>query len=159
MVSIPSGAFSQYYDTVDNFYLSNHISEQVKLFYIQRENCPNCIPGHPNSYKTGGPIPFSFGPCPYCDGNNFIEITTTENIRLRVYSQKKDFIKIATNTQIDDGMMQVIGKIENLSKMKKANYFLLYSDTGFGDWYYELSGEPVPFGFGSSQFACYIKRR
>lgn len=158
MSLIPEDFFDEYYKIVDELYLNNHVSEKVRLYYINRENCPNCVPGNPNMYKSGGPIPFNFGPCPYCDGKNFLESETTEEISLRVYEggRSNSFIK-AGNTTINNSKLYVIGKMESYPKLKKCDYFLLFSNTGFGDWKFTLDSEPLPFGFGSTQFKCFIK--
>jgi len=159
MTFIPDGFFDQYYQFVDELYTNNFISESVRLYYINRENCPNCIPGNPNKYKTGGPISFSFGPCPYCDGKNFIETETTETIKLRTYeyNRKKSNANVG-NVTINSSELFLIGKIEDYPKLKKCDYFVLFSNTQYGDWKFILDSEPLPFGFGSSQFKVYIRR-
>jgi excinuclease UvrABC ATPase subunit len=161
MTFIPEGIFDQYYEFVDELYTNNHISDKVKLFYLSKENCPNCIPGYPNKYNNVGSTPFSFGPCPVCNGQNYIQSTTEEEVKLRVYNvslRKKENIN-AGNTNFPNGEIQIIGKMENLSKITKADYFNIFSNTQYDDFRYYLSSSPIPYGFGSSQFICYAARK
>lgn len=155
---IPDGIFEQYYKFVDELYTNPHISEEATLYYVKRGNCSNCIPGHPNKYNGTGPISFNFGPCPVCNGKNYLDITTTEKIRLRLYDFKNREYTKEGNVAIDKFRQYVIGKIEDYTKLKQAEYFLFFSNTGYGDWKFTLDSEPAPFGFGSSQFKAFIKR-
>lgn len=159
MTFIPEDFFNEYYEIVDELYTNDFVSEKIRLYYILKENCPNCIPGNPNKYKSGGSIPFSFGPCPFCDGKNYLETETTEEIKLRVYeyNRKKSNSNIG-NVTVNSNELYVIGKIEDYPKLKKCDYFLIFSNTLYGDWKFTLDSDPLPFGFGSSQFKTYIKR-
>jgi hypothetical protein len=158
---IPDDIFDNYYKFIDELYTNNHISEKVKLVYLTKDNCPNCIPGHPNKYNGTGSTPFSFGPCPVCNGNNYIQSKTEEEVNLRIYVlslRKKENTNIS-NTSFSNGEIQIIGKMENMHKIIKADYFNIFSNMSFDDFRYELSTSPIPFGFGSSQFMCYARRK
>lgn len=161
MTLIPSNLFDDYYTVVNELYTNEHISEKVRLVYLSKQNCPNCIPGHPNKYNGIGDTPFTFGPCPTCNGKNYIQEETSEEIRLRIYNssvRKKDSINLG-NVNFPNGEIQIIGPMSQLQKIIKADYFCIFSDTEFSDFRYELISSPVPFGFGSSQFMCYGARK
>lgn len=155
---IPDEIFSYYNSIVDELYENKFISKEATIVYRQKINCPNCIPGYPNKYNGSGPTPFSFGPCPYCNGQNYIEEGIEDKIRLRAYFNRKDFAKIA-NTTVNDAEVMILFKKEMLNKIIKAEYISLFSDIESIDLKFVLIGEPTPFGFGSTQFSAYLRRR
>ncbi len=158
MSLIPDSLFDDYNTFVDELHTNKFISREVTLFYISTTNCPNCVPGHPNMYNGTGPSPFSFGPCPYCNGNNYIEEEKNKVVRLRVYFNRKDFIKVS-NTVVEDAEAQIIFKADLLPSIVKAEYISLFSDLDYGDQKFVLAGDPTPFGFGSTQYSAFVRKR
>lgn len=151
MINIPDSIFAKYYEAVDSLYACNHIADETTLVTETRSNCPNCIPGASSVYKTGGPIPFSIGPCPYCGGQNEIVSISNETIYLRTYPNKRNWIKIG-NIEAPNGAVQIIGKIADLKKIQLCNYMIFFPSS---DWKYKLDSDPFPFGFGKKQFVAY----
>lgn len=154
---IPEDIFDSYYDFIEELHNNKVISREVTLVYQTRQNCPNCVHGYPNKYNNTGPSPFSFGPCPYCGGVNYIEDKKEEVIRLRAYFNRKDFLKV-NNTIVEDASAQIIFERELIHKIKKSTYFVMFSDMDYGDQRFVLASEPTPFGFGSVQFSAFIKK-
>jgi hypothetical protein len=155
MFSIPNGIFNKYYEVVDALYENENIADRTSLVTTTKQACPNCIPGSTSVYKSGGPIPFDFGPCPYCGGSNEIVSTNEEIIYLRTYPNKRNWIKIG-NVQVPDGAVQIIGKMTDLKKVKQADYMVFFS---LSDWKYELDSDPFPFGFGTKEFVAYCIKK
>jgi hypothetical protein len=58
-----------------------------------------------------------------------------------------------------DGKVQIIGKVENLPKIIRANVIEVFSDQNhLSSWKYNLDSEPILFGFGHRQFVALLKR-
>ena len=168
-ISIPSGVFNIYYDAVNWMIDSDYIGRQCQVVYPEeRSACSNCVsnslPGSPstNVYRNGGPMPFSFGNCPMCGGQGYKSSTTTDNVRLRIYHQHKDWMKVGNYAQmaLRAGVVQVIGYLADLIKIRKADYTILVSEQQqYQTYKYNLSGEPFFHGFGKDKyFVAYMER-
>lgn len=151
MFSIPSGIFDKYDEVVNSLYTTQEIADKTTLVTVSKQACPNCIPGSTSVYKPGGPIEFSLGPCPYCNGANEIESKTEQTVYLRTYPNKRNWIKIG-NVEAPDGAVQIIGKMSDLTKVKQADYMVFFP---LSDWAYKLDSDPFPFGFGKREFVAY----
>lgn len=162
-LNIPDSIFETYSEVVDYLYSSNEISENCKIYYpFTKQECPNCVynpyGGGTNIYKPGGPEAFSFGLCPLCNGVGYKEVETTDTIKLRVYWSPKVWVKM-NGVDKPDGKVQIIGKIENLPKVIRANKIEIFSDkTHLTSWMYNLDGEPIFHGFGAREFVALLKR-
>lgn len=158
MTLVPDEIFQKYRDVVDEF-TNTTFGINCRLEYPPKEiACINCIydvqnKKSTNKYKTGGPIPFSFGICPHCNGRGFKPEIQTDIIKLRVYWDKKSWLKVGIPLNIPDGMVQAIGFMSDLPKIKKSQKAVLNSDQeGHNSWAYKLSGEPIPHGFGRDRY-------
>src|SRR5690606_34184206 len=120
MVKIPN-VFDKYFDVVDSIYEEGNIAKPTTLYFSTKEECPNCVPGSTSIYKQGGPIEFSIGVCPYCGGKNHIESTTTSSTNLRVYADKRRWVKVG-NVEIDAIDIQIIGKMSDFNNIKRCDY-------------------------------------
>ena len=153
------------YDTTVNDFNESNFGVNCKLFYgTNRTICPNCIYNEAlsvstNIYLTGGPIPFTTGVCPYCDGIGFKEVQASESIKLRVYYERKSFIKMEVPINVVDGAIQTIGSIEYLNKCKRCNHMIANSDLEIYNQYrFILASDPVPFGLTKKEFIAYWNR-
>ena len=166
-LSIPSGLKDLYKEAVDALLLSELTSEECTIVYPpEHTQCDNCLPGPMGSggnvYRAGGPRPFTFGICPYCQGRGFKEDEQTDLIRLRVYfvtdkSKQELFAKI-NSISIEAYDAQIIGHMDNLPKVKRANHILLINqNAGHKRISCKLIGEPNPWGFGKDlYFSAYV---
>lgn len=166
-ISIPSGLKDLYKEAIDALLLSELTSEECEVVYPPKnEQCINCLPGPmgsgANVYRSGGPRPFTFGVCPYCQGRGFKETESTETIRLRVYfatdrSKQELYSKIAS-IDFEKYEAQIIGHMDDLPKVKRANYFLLVNqNAGHKRVRVKLIGEPNAWGFGKDlYFSAYV---
>lgn len=169
-INVPSTLWDKYYEACDWFLTDNHISRVCKVVYPPKKiECSNCIVGLQgtsisNTYKHGGPAPFSFGTCPMCGGNGYTEQEYTDTLRLRIYWTKKDMARIAAYNSIGgagipDGVVLVIGFMTDLTKIKQAAEILLISENTHEEFRFSLESEPYPHGFGKERyFAAYLKR-
>lgn len=163
MFTIPSGFFDRYYEMCDLFINDNHIGKQCTLYFPPvKSECNNCVVNHfggisTNVYRNGGPAPFQGG-CPMCGGNGYREEEVSATIRLRVYHEKKSWVKLS-NIVIPDADVMVIGFATDLPNFVRANEIRLITEQNYVDQRYQLSAEPFLHGFGHSRyFIAYLKR-
>lgn len=152
-MEIPDEVFDTYFDTVDDFIDSN-FGVTCRLTYPAKKTvCTNCIydpllKKSSGIYKSGGPISFSNGVCPYCNGVGFSESADTDTLKLRVYYEKKHWIRLPVTAELPDGSVQTIGHMADLPKILRCNNIVFNTDIeGNVEYKYKLSGEPMPHGF------------
>jgi hypothetical protein len=156
--------FSLYYTSVDWMLTNDQISEVVQLTYQSTtDKCSNCIynNGQPtNLYNGSGPYPFSFGLCPLCNGKGYKDVeAATENIRLRVYWESRDWRKIVSKIEYPNAKCMILGAIDNLPKITKANKIQIFTNSAnYNEWTFKLAGEPFLHGFGSRYFGAFLER-
>jgi hypothetical protein len=170
MISIPSGIETVYKQAVDALLTSELTSESCSVYYPPKKvACNNCVPGPfggsgGNTYRSGGPAPFSFGQCPLCQGKGFKESETSDTIRLRVYFIRQDnrlkTFNEQANINFDQYDAQIIGYTADLPKVNRANYLTLVDqEKGNQTIKVRLITSPVPWGFGKDKyFTAYVAK-
>jgi len=157
-ISIPDGMMDKYYEACDFFIDNDYIGRACSLVYPpKRIPCNNCIvkpvgASTTNVYRHGGPAPFPFGDCPLCGGNGYSEIEVTDTIRMRVYWNRSEWIRIANNINIDDAEAIGIGYMTDLPKLQRAIEILLVKDMTAEQYRTVLAGQPLPWGFGKGRY-------
>lgn len=152
-INIPSGVFDVYNEAILLF------TRSATLVYPEKkEDCPNCIMSNMGTrnrsvsiYKTGGPYPFDRGmPCPYCGGKGYKAVEATDSITLRIYWDRKNWVKTGSEINIPDMSIQTIAYMTDLEKIEKAKY-LIPSYDGIENYdpkaKYEKMGISFPQGF------------
>jgi hypothetical protein len=163
-ITLPSDIWERYYEAADFFIDS--LGEPCTVYYPPiKTECSNCVISFfngisTNVYRHGGPAPFSFGVCPLCGGNNLAEVETTASLQLRIYWQKRDWIKVAEIIVVPDAEVQVIGYLTDLSKLRQANFIKLVTNQKQIETKYELAGEPFFWGFKKDRyFVAFLKKK
>ena len=163
-ITIPNGLFEKYVEAVDFFLTNDNLSNLCTLVYPpKRTSCINCSvkmvgSSSLNTYKHGGPAPFTFGSCPLCGGNGYSETEYTEDIRLRVYWNRKDWLKVTNWTAnigtlgFEDANIAIIGFMSNLPKVKQAIELRLVKNNLESAYRATLAGKPSPWGFGKNRY-------
>lgn len=161
---IPSGIFNIYYQAVDELINNNFVGKSCTVYYPPiTSNCANCTTSYfggtsKNVYKHGGPAPFTLGNCPLCGGNGVKQVQNTDTLRLRVYWERRDWIKQGSYN-IPDADVMVIGFTSDISKIIQMEEIELINEQSFVNGRYVLSGEPFTHGFGHNRyFVAYLKR-
>lgn len=152
-INIPSGVFDVYNEAILLF------TRSATLVYPEKkEDCPNCIMSNMGTrnrsisiYQTGGPFPFERGmPCPYCNGKGYKAEESTDTITLRIYWDRKSWVKTGAEINIPDMSIQTIAYMADLEKIEKAKY-LIPSYDGIENYdvnaKYEKAGISFPQGF------------
>lgn len=158
--------FDQYKEVVDFMNSTEGFGINNKVYYPSlKTECTNCyfntLPGvgATNIYRPGGPYSFTDGICPYCEGLGYKLTESYEVIQLRVYFDMKTWVKFNPKIAIKDGDAVIIGANKDLPKLQHMAYIELSSDTGaYVNRRYELSKEPVPWGFRDWYFTANVSR-
>lgn len=126
-INIPDSIFAIYNDAVTLF-------ERTGVLYFPEERieCNNCYMntmnggGHSMSYyRAGGPEPFQTGmPCPYCGGAGYKSVERNEEVAMRIYWDKKLFIKVGPEIAVPDGAIQTITQIQYLPQIDMCSYMV-----------------------------------
>jgi hypothetical protein len=165
-ISIPASLKDKYYDIMNNLFLTDNFYSRIcKVYYPPlRVPCDNCTTAHlggvsTNVFQHGGPAPFSNTDCGICGGNGYKEQEVTDTVRLRIYWNKKDWIKVGDSIVAANSDAQIIGKIADLSKVSQANEIILVSEETALEIRMKLNGTPFYHGFGKNQFFVgYLKQ-
>ena len=129
-------------------------------------DCPNCTFNQSTGkssgrYQAGGPIPFTFGVCPYCAGRGRIGEEQTENIDLCPIYDYRSWIKtISSAVKSPEGFIQTMCVFENYEKILQAKEIII--NTSIVDNVrsrFERHGEPEPCGFGNASFLVTMWKR
>ncbi len=128
--------------------------------------CPNCnfnsITGKSaNTYLSGGPIPFSKGICPHCNGDGRIPDENDDDIvNLAVLWDYRKWFQVGQVVANPDGMVQTLCSMGLISRLKKAKEIIV--DTNLEKYVrhrFIRDGEPTPIGLGDDQYIiCMWKR-
>jgi len=162
-ISIPSTLIDKYNEACDFFLNDNIIGRDCTIVYPpKRTSCNNCIvrpvgSTTTNVYRNGGPAPFNFGGCPLCGGTGYKEIEYTDSIRLRIYWNRADWVKIG-NVHVDNADVMVIGFMSDVTKLIRSIEIKLASSQAEAVYRATLVGQPVPHGFYRNRyFIAYLK--
>ena len=165
MVNIPDEVFTKYKEFGDA--MINQLGINCKVVYPpKRENCVNCVydpigKKSANRYRHGGPKPFNFGRCPMCGGNGFKEVESEEVVKLRVYYDYRDFVKVdGVSINAPGERVQIIGYLTDMHKVRRANEIIINSDKGgYGTWRFVKGSEPAPWGLKKDRyFVAFLER-
>jgi len=155
---IPYSVFTTHEKISDDILLNQNVTVKTHLVFPELVDvCPNCIYdpfGKKSSgkYKSGGPIEFTGGTCPYCHGKGKINTPSGEDIQLRMYYDKASFRKLG-GVDIPDGDAMCIGFIADKQKLKKAiDIIPSYEIKEYGEVSYQLSGDCLPWGLSKDKY-------
>ena len=155
--NIPSDIFDCYNDAVSQIF-----NRTATLIYPEKkEDCPNCILDTMGTgrrsisqYQDGGPYPFTRGmPCPYCNGAGYKAIESTDTINLRIYWDRKNWVKTGASIAIPDASIQTISYMTDLDKIEQCKYLVPKYD-GIENYQtsakYQKAGSSFPQGFNQN---------
>lgn len=164
-MQIPNQILSLY-DSFANDFIDSNFGVLCTIVYPSKASvCPNCIVDTINKkstgiYKTGGPVSFTDSLCPVCSGYGYKDTEINEQIKLRVYQEKKRWIKVADSIVSSSAIAQIIGHRSDLSKIQQMLYIVLNSEyLSNGRIECVLDGPVINFGLTNKHFIAYLKQR
>jgi len=166
---IIDSSFKNVFNNAINAILENGaLTIQCTLEYgvTKYESCGNCLydpigQKSANRYQDGGPAPFPFGTvCPLCNGNGRRPLTSSENVRLAVIFEPKQFLQLNAPVNTADGYIQTLAKKTMTPKLQKAKEIIVATDlSGQFSHRYQRVSEPSPIGLGNNEFVLCTWRR
>lgn len=127
-------------------------------------DCPNCVYDQAgkkssNIYEGGGPIPFTFGVCPYCNGvGRLTNEVTVDTTLAPIYDYKGWIGSVEVNTP--HGFVQTLSVWATYDNLKEAKEVIIGTDTNeYVKARFERYGEPEPCGLGSNSFVATMWKR
>lgn len=152
-----------------NYLLDTFAYKNCRIIYPQKWNeCPNCqldidTGQSTGIYKTGGPVTFTnYTICPMCNGEGRFSVNESETIKLRVYFNKRDFIKIekGAGIVIDADTIQIIGYMADLPKLERAQELVVDTNVeGYKQYSFQPLSAPLPWGFRHNNYFVQFWKR
>ena len=157
------------HEDICNFLIDGFPGKVCTLIYQTKDvECSNCYldidTGTSTSiYKTGGPIPFeNYTVCPFCGGNGRLHREESENIRLRVYYNPRQFIKREEFKGIilDADTIQIFGYMTDLPKIERAKELVVDKQVeGYKEYRFQPYSAPLPHGFRHQRYFVQMWRK
>ena len=152
-IVIPTGVFNIYNEAVELF-----VRTATLIYPEKKEQCPNCYldtmgtrARSTSRYRSGGPYPFTDGmPCPSCGGSGYKAVESTEDVDIRIYWDRKNWVDIGISVDLSDGAIQTICNMVDLPKLERAKYLQPKSYGNISNYHtmlFERSGSSFPQGF------------
>jgi hypothetical protein len=131
---------------------------EVTLAGTKYTQCVNCVfdavsGKSSNRYKSGGPIPFTQGLCPYCNGVGRKQIVTTEDIYLMPIWDSKKWILSNPNLKTADISVQTMSKLSSFALLNRASKIVIdTTNEALKTTDYTRVGDPERIAFGDTTF-------
>lgn len=163
-----STAFKQLFnDAIDEILSTTGLTVKCTIVYAGSKSteCPNCLysPATGKSsgkYKTGGPISFTTGICPYCHGQGRTIDEQTEDFYFGVIWDSKQFIGKAGVNNTNNEYVQTISKLSTFDNIKKANYILIdTANEAYSRNKFQRVNEPYFAGFNDGDYIFTLWKR
>lgn len=128
-ISLPSGIFQSYFDTVDYLLEEPNIGKTCIVNYETKST---------KDYNIYGE-------------EIWTEATlSNDNIKLRVYYTPKNWVKTSMNVELIDGRIQILGYMKDVEKVKRSSSITI---EGYD---YKLATQPLRHGFGQRYFLAFM---
>ena len=156
-ITIPSDVFAKYKEFADG--MISNFGITCQLIYTEKiEEISESVP-RPKQRRSlnvrdrGDSAGFARGTKKYKTVEN------TEDITLRVYWNRKEWIKIG-EMEVPDGSIQTIGYLSDLPKLNKAKALLVNKDPqGYEEYRFVKAAEPFPYGLKQDRYVvCFWSR-
>jgi hypothetical protein len=156
-ISIPSTVFTKYKEFADAMIADFGVN--CKLVYTEQvEEISEDVPRvkqrrSMNIQDRNDAAGFARG------SKKFKTVENTEDIKLRVYWNRKDWVKVG-EIDIPDGAIQTIGYLSDFTSINKAKALIVNSDIdGYREYRFIKASEPFPWGFKQDRYmVCFWTR-
>jgi len=156
-ITIPQSVFDKYYDVVDSTFDIFGVTcqlvyiEQIEIIDNAYDNIPDNRSVNPHRRPNGN----------YKRNNKTIkEVEKTEDIKIKVYWNRRDWVKVGGNIVTPDNGIQTIFFATDLPKFQKAKELIVHKDIKESkESRFQTIGEPFPMGIGLTRYyGCFWER-
>ena len=157
--TIPSGVYNKYIEAVDS--TIDIFGVNCKIVFPERvEEIDGGTTSNPeerrsmNSHRRGNREAYSRG------DKTFRTVETTQDIKLKVYWNPKNWIDVGYRTEAPDNTIQTIGHLSDLPRLRKASELIVHSGIDdYGTIRFERQGEHYPIGLQQDRYVAMFWRR
>jgi hypothetical protein len=158
-IKIPESVFEKYYDIIDST-ITDIFGIDCQLMYIDKvEEISNTFDNIPTNKSINAHRRQTAGD--YKTGDKtFKEVEKFETIRLKVYWDSKDWVKVAGDVVAPNTAIQTIFFATDLARIQRAKYLIVHDTISDQKLYrFVKSGEPFPMGLRQYRyFGCFWQR-
>lgn len=145
---------------IDALLEDDALTVECTLTYAETKftECINCIMNNVTGkssgrYKSGGPIPFTNGQCPYCNGIGKTTSESTDNMWLLAIWDSKKWILNDPAINVADINVQTMSKITTFPSLTRCRSIKFDTKIdGYGIGEFTRLGTPQPLGWGDSNW-------
>lgn len=150
MVSIPEDVFTKYHEFADEMITSFGVD--CSIHYVKKISVSEADVGNINISKSLRPFDKRKE---FKQSTSYSTTETSENIKLRVYWDRKSFKKIS-DLVIPDGGIMTIGYLTDLPKIRSCEYMKPnISNEAYLGYKFERTDNPIPWGIRKDRyFVC-----
>lgn len=156
-INVPESVFQKYYDVIDSTFTIFGVTCQ--LVYTETvEEISNAYDNIPTNLSINA---HRNGQDQYRKENKvFREIEKIEDIKIKVYWKKKDFIEIGGDIVVPSNSIQTIFFATDLPKITRAKTLIVHKGIkDLQEMRFQRSGEPFPMGLRQNRyFGCFWQR-
>lgn len=154
-ISIPESVYNIYFDVIDST-INTIFGVTCQLVFIEQKeeisNTFNNIPSNPsiNAHRKDQDQ-FSRG------GKTFKETERLEDLKIKVYWDKKSWVHPFGNIVIPDGAIQTIGFMTDLPRVERAKCLIAHKDIkAIKEMRFKRWGRSFPMGLRQTRyFGCF----
>jgi hypothetical protein len=156
-INLPTSTYTKYFDALDSTWVIFGVT--CDLVYIEKvekkvgtfDNIPssNSINAH---RRTTGNYNRS--------GVTYEEVSKTEPILLKVYWDRKDWVKVSGDISVPDNAIQILFFAKDLPKINRAKYIIVHNGiTDKTKIKFQRSGECYPASLRQDKhYGCFLER-
>lgn len=156
-INVPESVFQKYYDVIDSTFTIFGVVCQ--LVYTETiEEISNTYDNVPSNLSINA---HRNGQDQYRKENKvFREVEKIEDIKIKVYWSKKDFIKVGGDIVVPNNAIQTIFFATDLPKITRAKQLIVHKGIkDLQEMRFQRLGEPFPMGLRQNRyFGCFWQR-
>jgi hypothetical protein len=152
LISLPTNVKSQIVIAISN--IIDVLGKECVIYYPPKLiSCTNCT--STGIWKTGGPMPFNFGVCPLCGGQNVKTQEASESVTMSLDWKPQRYFYLFPDLNIRNPKNVILsrGRIADLTKVAQCNHMKVNGIDAYKHFNFKLIGEPIdPHNLAQGEF-------
>lgn len=156
-INVPESVFEKYYDVIDStFTIFGVVCQLVYIDQVEEisNTYDNIAPNKSINVHRRRPEQFSR------ENKTYREVEKTEDIKIKVYWDNKNWVKVGGNLVLPDNAIQTIFFATDLPKINRAKELIVHKNIkDLQEMRFKKIGEPFPMGLRQNRyFGCFWER-